>query len=71
MVNIKVFEEILVGWTNLALKHNVIIEEHAKKRISICVDCPLFNKNKTCKICGCYMPAKARSPKSHCPKKLW
>jgi len=71
MINVKLFEEIISGWTNLALKNNVAVEETAKKRIAKCVDCQQFKKNKSCGICGCYMPAKARSPKSHCPMKLW
>ena len=71
MVNIQVFEEIMVGWKNLALRNNTVIEDDAKKRIAICVDCDKFRKNKTCALCGCYMPAKTRSPKSRCLKKLW
>ena len=49
------------------------IEILAKNRIKICVDkCDEFRKiDKRCSVCKCYMPAKVRSPKSNCPKRLW
>lgn len=64
--------EIFDGWKNLAFPSKEI-EEVAKKRISICVACPTnkFTEKKTCSGCGCYMPAKVRSPRSKCPDNFW
>jgi hypothetical protein len=65
--------EIYDGWKNLIFE-NPEAEELAKKRIEICVECDDFKKsNKTCNLCGCYMPAKVRSRYSSCaaPKKKW
>ena len=65
-------EEIIVGWKNFTFL-NPEVEETAKKRITICVknECGKFRKNKSCALCGCYMPAKVRSPKSRCKLSLW
>lgn len=64
--------EIYAGWKNYVFP-NPQIEELAKKRIAICVgnECKKFRPNKTCALCGCYMPAKVRSPKSRCAIKKW
>lgn len=65
--------EIYDGWKNLVFE-NPEIEEQAKERIKICVSCEEFNEsNKTCKLCGCYMPAKTRSKYSSCAatEKKW
>lgn len=63
-------EEIIEGWKNLTFQ-NKDIEDIAKKRIAICVNCEFLRKNNTCRRCGCYMPAKTRSLKSNCPENLW
>ncbi len=62
--------EIYAGWKNLAFQ-NSKVEDEAKKRIEICIDCDKLKKNNYCQLCGCYMPAKVRSPKSHCRLKKW
>lgn len=62
--------EIYVGWKNLSFPDSKV-EIEAKRRIEICVECSKLRKNNTCALCGCYMPAKARSPKSHCRIKKW
>ena len=62
--------EIYDGWKNLTFQ-NPKVEEMAKNRIAICVECNKLNKRNTCMICGCYMPAKVRSPKSRCKIKKW
>jgi hypothetical protein len=64
--------EIYAGWKNYTFP-NPQIEELAKKRIAICVqnDCKKLRSNKTCVLCGCYMPAKVRSPKSKCKLGKW
>jgi len=68
MINIDKFNEIINGWKNLIIKDDSI-EEIAKKRIEICVDCEHLTKRDICDICGCYMPAKVRSIKSKCSDK--
>ena len=52
---------------------NPEIEKIAKERIAICVEnkCGKFRPNNTCALCGCFMPAKVRSPKSTCKLKKW
>ena len=66
-------EEIIVGWKNYVFP-NKEAEELAKKRLLICLDktkCKKLTDRHFCSICHCYMPAKVRSPKSKCPKRLW
>ena len=67
-----ILAEIYDGWKNFIFE-NPSVEEEAKRRIGICVEnkCKKFNPSKTCGVCGCYMPAKARSIKSKCPIGLW
>jgi hypothetical protein len=62
--------EIFEGWKNFSFP-NPIVEKEAKKRVEICVKCPKLNQRNICVLCGCYMPAKVRSPKSHCRIKKW
>lgn len=65
--------EIYAGWKNYVFP-NPQVEEEAKRRIAICVtnDCKKFRaNNKTCMLCGCYMPAKVRSPQSKCLIRKW
>jgi len=63
-------QEIYDGWKNFTFP-NQAIETEAKRRIEICVDCPKLNQRNICNLCGCYMPAKTRSPKSHCRIGKW
>lgn len=63
-------QEIYSGWKFYAFK-SPEIEELAKNRAKTCVSCKELRRNKTCKICGCFVPAKVRSEKSKCPLKLW
>lgn len=62
--------EIYNGWKNLTFPNNRV-EKEAKRRIAICIDCDKLNNRNFCVLCGCYMPAKVRSPKSHCRIKKW
>ena len=62
--------EIIEGWKNYTFP-NPHIEAIAKERITICCECDKLRKNNTCMLCGCYMPAKVRSSKSHCRLKRW
>lgn len=72
-----IITEIYSGWKNYAFK-NPVMEKIAKNRIDICVKCkdPKTGKSgitklKTCRFCGCYIPAKTRSLTSKCPLKKW
>jgi hypothetical protein len=64
--------EIYEGWKNLTFP-DPEIEKLAKKRIRICVrnKCDHFTDLKICNLCGCYMPAKVRSPHSKCNEGWW
>ncbi len=62
--------EIYVGWKNYTFP-NKETEVEAKRRIEICIGCVNLRKTNTCKLCGCYMPAKVRSPKSKCRLGKW
>jgi hypothetical protein len=65
-------DDIFTGWKNYIFP-SPEVETEAKRRITICVSnqCGKFRKNKTCMLCGCYMPAKVRSPKSFCTIGKW
>lgn len=66
-------EEIFQGFKNLIFP-NQEIEKLAEDRLKICMNCPVRSDNKCDKAkggCGCYLAAKARSPKSKCPLNKW
>ena len=64
-------EEIYNGWKNLVFP-NPEIEIIAKERMRICVEeCIELSDINVCKQCGCYMPAKTRSPQSACTLHKW
>lgn len=62
--------EIFNGWKNYTFP-SVEMEVLAKERMEICVDCKDLRNNNTCRLCGCYMPAKVRSKKSRCGARKW
>ena len=44
----------------------------AEERLEICFKCPyLKEKWQQCRLCGCFVQAKARVPFMHCPDKRW
>ena len=63
-------QEIINGWGNYVFP-NEKMEEIAKTRMSICLDCENLKKTNTCALCGCFMPAKVRSEKSKCNINKW
>lgn len=65
-----IFNDIIIGWKNYTFP-NKEVEEIAKNRILTCLDCENLSKIHTCRLCGCFMPAKVRNPISKCPAKLW
>jgi hypothetical protein len=49
-----------------------VSEQVKLDRLEICKNCELFSQQlKTCKSCGCYMPAKAMFAASTCPQEKW
>ncbi len=43
-----------------------------QERLAICRECESFAANfNTCKLCGCYMPAKATFAATECPAGKW
>jgi hypothetical protein len=63
-------QEIINGFRHFAFK-SPEIEEMANNRAKICATCEKMRRNNTCRVCGCYVPAKVRSEKSRCPLKKW
>lgn len=44
----------------------------AADRYEICKGCENFNETfKSCKLCGCFMPAKVLLKSSKCPDNKW
>lgn len=70
----QMLKEIEQGWTKLIWKSNES-ELLAKERLAVCFDCSRRIKKgllkNTCRVCGCYIPAKARAIRSSCPLKYW
>jgi membrane protease subunit (stomatin/prohibitin family) len=62
--------EIYDGWKNYVFQ-DPQVEELAKKRMGICVECKKLNNRNFCMTCGCFMPAKVRSLHSKCSLKKW
>lgn len=46
-------------------------KELINKRMNICKECPELTKVRTCKKCGCFMPAKIRLASATCPLNKW
>ena len=59
-------KSIALGWSNIVWP-NPEIEKMAYKRIEVCATCDENVKN-LCTDCGCWIPAKARSPEETCDK---
>ncbi len=59
-------KSIAVGWSNI-LWSTPEVKEMAYCRISVCAECDQNIRN-LCLKCGCWIPAKARSPDEKCYK---
>lgn len=46
-------------------------EEEQTKRYDICEGCDKLTVAKTCKECGCFMPAKVKLKHAVCPLNKW
>ena len=60
---------IYEGWKNL-VKENPELEPEFIERAKECASCKR-NRLNFCKVCGCYIPAKVRSPQENCPLFFW
>lgn len=49
-----------------------VIRESVSQRLALCEACENFNaERRTCKKCGCYMPAKVYLITASCPIGKW
>lgn len=63
------FKEIYEGFLNLMTGNK---PQYSLDRAKKCLKCTNYrSKSKTCKLCGCFLPAKVVSPSSSCPIKKW
>jgi len=77
---LKKAKHIIQGWWYKLFK-NIQIEKLASERMSICMQCELYDSNgKDCAVpgthpccgdCGCDLSAATRSPKYSCPQNKW
>jgi len=68
---VKKAKHIVEGWSNLISK-KFKQTWWVKQRAQICYRCVNLNKkNKFCKLCGCYIPAKITVKKEKCPFSYW
>jgi len=59
-------------WDLLNVNQPRALEETAKSRYDICLDCDrLVSFTKQCKECGCVMPAKVKLELATCPLEKW
>ena len=63
-IGINKLKSILAGWSNV-LWSNETIRAVAHERAAVCAVCDK-NKKNWCTDCGCWIPAKARSPDEVC-----
>lgn len=62
-------DNIFTGFKNLFTGKETP-DEH--DRLTLCKVCPHLRKQtNTCGKCGCYVPAKVKSPKAKCPINKW
>mgnify|MGYP003655275235 CR=1 FL=1 len=45
--------------------------KYKDRRQAICEACDYYKDNQTCKLCGCYMKAKANIAAAKCPISKW
>jgi ribosomal protein L32 len=49
-----------------------VSEQVKQERLTICKSCDRYSQTlRTCKECGCYMPAKAMFAATSCPINSW
>lgn len=62
-------KNIIKGWKNLFIEDKELMPLF-QSRFDICKKCK-YNKLQTCLKCGCFIPAKVRSPEENCPENFW
>lgn len=59
-------------WDLLNPNTEMLTDEEAAERFSICKSCPeLIKLSKQCKKCGCFMVAKTKLKAATCPIHKW
>lgn len=59
-------------WDLINPNTEMVSEEVAAERFSICKSCPeLIKLSKQCKKCGCFMAAKTKIKVAECPIHKW
>jgi len=43
----------------------------SERRYALCKSCENFSLQSSCKLCGCYMPAKTKVIDATCPANKW
>lgn len=62
---------IVRPWDFVNPETEYLTEEDQAKRMSVCEECEKLTVAKTCKECGCFMPAKVKLKHSACPLGKW
>lgn len=62
-------KNIINGYKNLIIRDETMHPLYLS-RLEICKTCP-NNISGICKLCGCIIAAKARSPEEDCPGNYW
>jgi hypothetical protein len=59
-------------WDMINPNVELVSEEEATARMSICEECPsLLKATRQCKECGCFMKLKTKLKKAECPLGKW
>lgn len=62
----------LINYIRKHLDMLSVSEDLYKERVSTCKSCEQYDEiENQCKLCGCYVPAKARNVFDSCPVKKW
>lgn len=56
---------------DLLKKDNWTMEEVRDARLKICGECPELNLIRQCKVCHCFVDAKAWLENAYCPIRKW
>lgn len=59
---------IIEGWYLLL---TLQFSKMGKERYKVCKGCPNMTKAKTCRACGCFLPAKVLVKYEECPFLFW
>lgn len=68
------FIEIFYVFYSITVHEDPIFssDEVQENRNSICLKCSEYNSDdKSCNLCGCYIPDKIKKPQENCPSDKW